>query len=30
MNGTDKVRLIAKEVMKEVREAMSIDYFKNQ
>lgn len=28
MAGTDKVRAVAKEVMKEVREAMSIDYFK--
>jgi tryptophanyl-tRNA synthetase len=27
MSGTDKVRAVAKEVMKEVREAMSIDYF---
>lgn len=25
--GTDKVKLVAKEVMREVREAMSIDYF---
>lgn len=28
MTGTDKVRAVAKEVMQEVREAMSIDYFK--
>lgn len=28
ISGTDKVRAVAKEVMKEVREAMSINYFK--
>lgn len=28
MSGTEKVRAVAKDVMKEVREAMSIDYFK--
>ncbi len=28
MTGTDKVRGVAKEVMREIREAMSIDYFK--
>lgn len=28
MSGTDKVRGVAKEVMKEIREAMSIHYFK--
>lgn len=28
MTGTDKVRGVAKEVMREVRQAMSIDYFK--